>query len=65
MFRKLLANCETKQENLAKQLNVTQALVSRWVTGTGLPKVTMIPSIAAALGVSIEDVVLCFAKKGA
>ncbi|MBQ9728182.1 MAG: helix-turn-helix transcriptional regulator [Clostridia bacterium] len=63
MFKKLLANCEVKQEMLAKQLNVTQALVSKWVTGKGVPKVTMVADIAAALDVSIETVVACFTRK--
>lgn len=65
MFKKLLFNCDVKQETLAKKLKVTQALVSKWVTGKGFPKVSVVPDIAAALGVSIETVVLCFTKKGA
>lgn len=63
MFKKLLANCEVKQDMLAKRLNVTQALVSRWVTGKGLPKITMVAEIATALNVSVETVVACFTKK--
>ena len=58
MFKKLLAKCEIKQEVLAKKLNVTQALVSKWVTGKGFPKITIVSDIAAALDVSIETVVM-------
>ena len=65
MFRKLLAMCEVKQDVLAKRLNVTQALVSKWVVGKGYPRITIIPAIAEALNVSIEEVVNAFAKKGA
>ena len=51
MFKKLLANSEMNQEQLAQKLKVTQALVSKWVTGKSVPKTTMLPDIAAALKV--------------
>ena len=63
MFKKLLANSGMNQEQLAQKLKVTQALVSKWVTGKSVPKTTMLPDIAAALKVSVETVVECFIKE--
>lgn len=63
MFKKLLANSKTTQEELAVKLNVTQALISKWVTGKGTPRTQMLPNIASALNVDISEVVSCFANQ--
>lgn len=61
MFKKLLANSGITQEDLAKKLDVTQALISKWVTGKGAPRTQMLPDIASALKVDVSEVVACFA----
>ena len=63
MFKKLLANCGITQEELAEKLNVTQALISKWVTGKGVPRTQMLPNIATALNVDVTVVVDCFANQ--
>ena len=60
MFKKLLFDCDMTQEQLADKLNVTQALVSKWVTGKCVPKTQMLPSIAKILKVDVGEVVACF-----
>lgn len=62
MFKKLLVNCNTTQEELANKLNVTQALVSKWATGKGQPRTKMLSQIANALGVDVSTVVECFSE---
>lgn len=63
MFKTLLVNSGTTQEDLAKKLKVTQALISKWVTGKGTPRTQMLPDIASALKVNVSDVVACFAAQ--
>lgn len=63
MFKKLLANCGITQEELAEKLNVTQALISKWVTKKGAPRTQMLPSIASILNVDVSVVVACFADQ--
>lgn len=63
MFKKLLGNCGITQEELAEKLNVTQALISKWVTGKGAPRTQMLPSIASVLKVDVSVVVACFANQ--
>lgn len=60
MFKKLLFDCNMTQEQLADKLDVTQALVSKWVTGKGIPKTQMLPRIAKILNVDVSEVVACF-----
>ena len=62
MFKKLLVNCDITQEELAEKLNVTQALISKWVTGKGVPRTQMLPKIANALKVDVSEVVACFVE---
>lgn len=59
-FQNLLKTNGFTQIKLAERLKVTQALVSKWVTGDGTPRTKMIPEIAEVLGVSVEEVVNCF-----
>lgn len=46
---------EWTQEELAQQLGVTDKAVSRWETGKGLPDTALLPSLAAALEVSVGE----------
>ncbi len=43
------------QEDLAKRLFVSRKTVSKWETGRGLPDSSMLPHIANALGVTIDE----------
>ena len=42
------------QAVLAKVLNVSDKAVSKWETGLGFPEITLLPKLAAALGVSVD-----------
>ncbi len=43
------------QEQLAQKLMITPQAVSKWENGVGLPDLTLIPQIAGALGVSMDE----------
>lgn len=43
------------QEQLAQKLMITPQAVSKWENGVGLPDVTLIPQIAGALGISMDE----------
>lgn len=43
------------QEGLANLLQITPQAVSKWENGVGLPDVTLIPRIAAALRISVNE----------
>jgi transcriptional regulator with XRE-family HTH domain len=43
------------QQDLANRLNVTNKAVSKWETGEGYPEITMLPALADALGVSVDE----------
>ena len=43
------------QEELANRLFVTKKAVSRWETGRGLPDVSLLPELANALGITIDE----------
>ncbi len=60
MFRQLLRTSGYTQIELARKLGVTQALVSKWVTGRGTPKTVTISKIAKVLKVSTDEVIACF-----
>ena len=53
-FRKSLG---LTQQELAERLSVTNKAVSKWETGGGLPDIAILPSIAAALGVSVDEII--------
>jgi transcriptional regulator with XRE-family HTH domain len=46
------------QKGLADILNVTDKAVSKWERGAGYPEITLIPSLAEALGISASEL-LC------
>ena len=43
------------QEALAAELSVTPQAISKWETGKGLPDITLLESLAKALGVSLPE----------
>ena len=43
------------QEGLANLLQITPQAVSKWENGVGLPDVTLVPRIATALGISVDE----------
>ncbi len=59
-FQEIMKTNGFTQIRLAERLGVTQALVSKWATGEGVPRTKMLPKIAEALGVSVEEIVNCF-----
>jgi len=46
------------QNELAEKIGVTDKAVSRWETGKGFPDVSLLPSLAEILGVSISEIVV-------
>ncbi len=43
------------QNQLAQMLNVSDKAVSKWETAKGLPDITLIEPLAAALGISVPE----------
>jgi transcriptional regulator with XRE-family HTH domain len=43
------------QAVLAEKLNVSNRTVSKWENGDGYPEITLLPEIAQALGVSVDE----------
>ena len=59
-FKELLKSKDIHGAQLARRVGCDRALVSCWMTGKSRPKLDMLPKIAKALDVSIEDVLSCF-----
>jgi len=45
------------QKQLADELSVTDKAVSKWETGAGLPDIAILPALATALNVSVDEIV--------
>ena len=45
------------QEQLAKLLGVTQGAVAQWENGMTHPAFNMLPRLAAALGVTVDELI--------
>ncbi len=43
------------QQELADRLNVTNKAVSKWETGDGYPETTMLPVLADAIGITVDE----------
>lgn len=43
------------QAALAERLNVSNKTVSRWETGDGFPEISLLPKLAAELGISVDE----------
>ena len=56
-IRALRTAQELTQEQLAQQVGVTAKAVSKWETGRGLPDASLLEPLAAALGVSLAELI--------
>ena len=54
---KLRKSHNLTQKQLADELLVTFKAVSKWETGAGLPDIAMLPALASALNVSVDEIV--------
>jgi len=54
---KLRKTYNMTQKQLADKLSVTDKAVSKWETGAGLPDISMLPALASALNVSVDEIV--------
>ena len=54
-LRSLMGRKWVTQEELAKRVNTSQVMISRYVRGETLPSILMVRKIAKALGYSIDD----------
>ena len=54
LIAKLRKQQHLTQEQLAQKLNVSSKAVSKWETGMGYPEITLLPRLAAVLGVSVD-----------
>lgn len=61
-MKELLKSKKITQTEFAKMLGVSQRLVSYWCTKEREPDATMMTKIAHLLGISVEQIVLWFAK---
>ncbi len=55
MIKRLREAQNKTQSELAEQIGVSDKAVSKWETGKGLPDISMIQSLAEALGVSVIE----------
>lgn len=55
MIRTLREKKQLTQAELAQQLTVSDKAVSKWETGRGYPDISLIAPLAAALGVSVQE----------
>lgn len=63
MFKKLRENACLTQAEIEKKFNLPYSTVSKWEHRITQPRIKMLPELAKLLGVSIEEVVLCFINK--
>ena len=45
------------QQQLAERLSVTNKAISKWETGGGLPDIALLPALASALGISVDELI--------
>ena len=43
------------QKELAEKLNVTDKAISKWERGNGYPEITIIPELAKALEITVNE----------
>lgn len=63
-FREFLKENLIKQEELAKELNVTQSLISLWCSGKCKPSLPLIIKLSKFIKLSLDETVELFEKKG-
>ena len=54
-IKELRKKTEMTQNALAKKIGVNQSSVAQWETGLTVPRASILPRIADALGVNIQD----------
>ena len=54
-IKMLRENKKLTQEELAQKINVTAKAVSKWETGNGFPDISLLEPLAAALGISVIE----------
>ncbi len=54
-IKMLRENKKLTQEELAQKINVTAKAVSKWETGNGFPDISLLESLAGALGISVIE----------
>ena len=54
-IKNLRENKKLTQEELAQKINVTAKAVSKWETGKGFPDISLLEPLAAALGISVIE----------
>ena len=54
-IRKLRLENSMSQNDLGKQIGVPQTTLSGWERGEGCPNAFVLPGLAAALGVTVSD----------
>lgn len=59
-IRKLRERKGCTQRELASRLGVTDKAVSKWETGKGLPDITLVEPLSAALDVSVAELLSVF-----
>lgn len=62
-FKQLLREKDITGAQLARRINVSVYTVWKWTNGKGEPVAARMIKIADALGVSVEEIVRCFAEK--
>lgn len=62
MFKALIKEKHIKQEDIARELNVTQSSISLWCSGKAYPTLDKVPALACLLNVSIEELVNALIK---
>ena len=55
VIRKLRENKNMTQEELALKIHVSSKAISKWETGQGFPDISLIESLAQALGISVIE----------
>lgn len=61
-FKKLLSQLKLKQNSIAKALDISQQLVSKWCKGKCEPSLNSIIKMSEIFGIPIADIVLSFKK---
>lgn len=56
-IRDLRIRCGLSQTQLASLMGVTQGAVNQWESGATHPKIMLLPKLASALGVTVDELI--------
>lgn len=62
-FKELRKRKFEKAKDLAKVIGVEESREIKWETGASAPRLSLIPTIAAALDCTVEELLNCFNKE--